>query len=303
LKKNKLIIILGPTAVGKTALATKLAYYFNGEIISADSRQVYKKMNLGTGKDYEDYIVNGIKIPYHLIDIIEPAEEFNLFEFVKRFIAAFENITARGKHPFLVGGTGLYLDAVVKRYKLTPVDFSKEYENLNSLSMEELREMLLGFNPSPHNSTDLTVKERLIRAIIVAKNKDATPLKFPDFKEFIIGVFLEKDELKNRIKTRLKKRLEAGLVEEVQGLLDEGLTFEKLFFFGLEYRYVASYLKNEISYSEMFEKLSRAIYKFAKRQMTWYRKMEREGATIRWLRSNEVDKATDFIKEFISDEF
>ncbi len=300
MNRNKLIVILGPTAVGKTKLAVKLAFNFGGEIISADSRQVYRRMNIGTGKDYEDYFVNSKRIQCHLIDLVEPSEEFNLFRFVNDFIAAYNKITNDDKLPFLVGGTGLYIDAVLKRYRLSPVDFSKEFDDLSSRPIEELRKILLKLNPAPHNVTDLQIKERLVKAIIVARNKNGKPLEFPAFSQLVIGVNIERGELKEKIRQRLEKRLQDGMIEEVRSLLDEGISYGRLFAFGLEYKFLALYLKGELSFDEMFEKLNRAIYKFAKRQMTWYRKLEREGTDIHWLKPNDFDYAAELINKYLT---
>ncbi|MCX7797091.1 MAG: tRNA (adenosine(37)-N6)-dimethylallyltransferase MiaA [Melioribacter sp.] len=294
-----LITILGPTATGKTKLAVRLAYHFNGEIISADSRQVYKKMNIGTGKDLDEYIVNGKLIPYHLIDIIEPTEEFNLFLFNKYFYEAFEKITSKNKIPFLVGGTGLYLHSILKGYKLNKVDFSKEkYDNLNKLSIEELREKLKKLNPKLHNTTDLLIKDRIIRAIIISEQKNSeNQNNKPVINSLTIGIKLEREKIKELITKRLKYRLEHGMIEEVKNLIAEGITYDKLDFFGLEYKYIGKYLRHELNYNDMFQKLNSAIHNFAKRQITWFRKMEREGIKIHWIEGANFQEAEKIIKE------
>ncbi|MEG8947860.1 tRNA (adenosine(37)-N6)-dimethylallyltransferase MiaA [Rosettibacter firmus] len=292
-----LITILGPTAVGKTKLAALLANHFDGEIISADSRQVYKRMNIGTGKDLEDYIINGKKIPYYLIDIVEPTEEFNLFLFNEYFYKAFNDITSRNKIPFLVGGTGLYLHSILKGYKLNKVEFSKEkYEELDKLSIEELRERLIKVNPKLHNTTDLLEKDRIIRAIIISEAENNFN-EHPEIRSLTIGINPGREKIKERITERLKYRLENGMIEEVEKLVAEGITFDKLEFFGLEYKYIGMYLKCELNYNDMFQKLNSAIQQFAKRQMTWFRKMEREGIKIHWLEEADFDAAKKIIED------
>ncbi|MBI1938236.1 MAG: tRNA (adenosine(37)-N6)-dimethylallyltransferase MiaA [Ignavibacteriales bacterium] len=297
--KYNLIIILGPTAAGKTRLATLLAHRFNGEIISADSRQVYKGMDIGTGKDLDDYFVEGNVVPYHLIDVIEPAEEFNLYLFNKLFEEAYNKIISKNKIPFLAGGTGLYLHSVIKGYNLETADFeSAAYEELNSLSIEELRAKLKSLNPKLHNTTDLLIKERIIKAIIVSeKEKNTISNEAKKNNPLVIGINLERSEIKKRITERLKLRLQNGMIDEVKKLTEEGTTFEKLDFFGLEYKFIGRYLKGELSYNDMYQKLNSAIHSFAKRQMTWFRKMEREGITIHWINGVDYSSAEKIILE------
>jgi len=292
-----LITILGPTAVGKTRFAAKLADKFDGEIISADSRQVYKQMNLGTGKDYEDYSINGKLIPYHLIDILEPTEEYNLFRFKQDFYTAFNEITNRNKLPLLVGGTGLYIHSILKNYQLAEANIDKsKIEHYMQLSLEELKSKLLKIKPELHNTTDLLIKERVINAIIVAESKTVL-LKSPqNISSLTFGIKAERDVIKNRITARLKKRLNNGMVEEVQSLIDSGVTTERLKLFGLEYKFIAMYLSGELNYNDMFQKLNSAIHKFAKRQMTWFRKMEKEGVEIIWIANDELNSAISIIK-------
>jgi len=291
-----IITILGPTATGKTKLAAQLSHEFNGEIISADSRQVYKRMDIGTGKDYNDYKVDSERIKYHLIDIIEPAEEFNLFSFIKLFDEKFAEITSRNKLPFLVGGTGLYLSAVLQNYKLKKAGFETDKKGeLSKRNLNELREILLKLKPHQHNKTDLEDKERLIRAILIAEsNERDLNIKIP-VNSLTIGVKLPRDEIKNRITARLKKRLDEGMIDEVKSLVDSGLSYEKLNFFGLEYKFVGQYLNGELNYNDMFQKLNSAIHNFAKRQMTWFRKMEREGVLINWIDGPDFEKAKEII--------
>lgn len=294
-----LITILGPTAVGKTRLGALLANRFGGEIISADSRQVYRGMDIGTGKDIDDYIVEGRPVPYHLVDVIDPGEEFNLFAFNKLFYKAVNEILSRAKIPVLVGGTGLYLHSILKGYKLNKVDFDADkYDELNKLDVESLKKKLFALNPAPHNTTDLLIKDRIIKAILIAgKNEfESIPNKI-DLNSLVIGVNVDRKIVRERITNRLRKRLESGMVEEVQNLLDKGITFEKLEFFGLEYKFIAKFIKNEITYEEMFEKLNTAIHQFAKRQMTWFRKLEREGIEINWIEGPDFNAAEKIILE------
>lgn len=294
-----LITILGPTAVGKTFLGASLADRFGGEIISADSRQVYRRMDIGTGKDLNDYLINGKSVPYHLIDVIEPKDEFNLFLFNKHFYKTFKEITSRKIIPFLVGGTGLFLHSILKSYDLNPVEFNdKRFSELNELTIEELVEMLKTKNPSLHNTTDLLIKERVIRAIIIsekATHKESEERS--EINSLIIGVSLEREKIKKRITARLKQRLENGMIDEVKKLVDEGITFERLETFGLEYKFVGKYLSGELNHNDMFQKLNSAIHSFAKRQMTWFRKMEREGMKINWIEGPDYEAAKQIISQ------
>jgi len=293
-----LITILGPTAVGKTFLAARLAKEFNGEIISADSRQVYTGMDIGTGKDLEDYKFDEIIIPHHLIDIINPSEEFNLFLFQKYFFEYYSQITSKKRLPFLVGGTGLYIHSLLKEYELLKVDFNvNRIEELNKYSIEELRKRLLDLSPSLHNTTDLLIKERVIKGIIIAEQKSQQEeSSTPKLNSLVIGVAVERDEIKKRITVRLKQRLESGMIEEVEGFLKSGISHEKLAFFGLEYKFVSQYLKGNLNKNDMFQKLNSAIHKFAKRQMTWFRKMEKEGIEIHWVNGPDFEKAKEIIE-------
>ena len=275
-----LITILGCTATGKTKLAVKLADYFNGEIISADSRQVYRGMNIGTGKDLSEYSIQGKQIPFHLIDIIEPTEEFNLYSYQQLFYKSFNDIKDRSKLPFLVGGTGMYLSSILQNYNLSKADFEKENQILSSYSDDELRDILKDLNPSLHNTTDLNDRERIIKSIAVSKTEQEKT-KAQNIDSLVIGVNLSRDEIKKRITARLKKRFdEEGMIEEVKSLMDSGISYDKMIFFGLEYKFIAQYLKGELNKNDMFQKLNSAIHSFAKRQMTWFRKMEKEGVVI-----------------------
>jgi tRNA dimethylallyltransferase len=316
-----LITILGCTATGKTKLAVQLADCFDGEIISADSRQVYRGMNIGTGKDLSEYSINGKKIPFHLIDIIDPSEEFNLYSFQKSFYKSFNEIKNRNKLPFFVGGTGMYLSSILQDYNLNKADFETYNQNLSSFSDDDLRAMLKVLNPSLHNSTDLNDRERIVKAIAVAKSnsyidldqsreksvnkkeKDfsVVPLLRNDsnkkFNSLNIGIYLSRDEIKKRITARLKKRLdEEGMIDEVKSLMDSGISYDKMIFFGLEYKFIAQFLKGELNKNDMFQKLNSAIHAFAKRQMTWFRKMEREGVVINWIDGPDFNKAKALIE-------
>lgn len=297
---TNLIAILGPTATGKTKLAVQLAHKYNGEIISADSRQVYTGMDIGTGKDLSDYIVNQQQIKYHLINVIHPSEEFNLFMFKDLFTKAFNEITLQGKLPFLVGGTGLYISSIIQNYDLRRADFhSNKIAELENKSLEELRQQTIKLIPNIHVKRDLMSKERMIKAILVAE-ADERIKNFPKINSLVIGIKLERDQIKRRITERLKKRLSEGMIEEINRLLDSGISFQRLESFGLEYKFISQYLAGKISYDEMFQKLNTAIHQFAKRQMTWFRKMERESVKINWLRGNDFESACALIEKNLS---
>lgn len=292
-----LITILGPTATGKTKLAAQLGYHYNGEIISADSRQVYKGMDIGTGKDLSDYLVNGNPVNFHLIDIVEPSEEFDLFRFKKLFTKSFKEIESRSGIPFLVGGTGMYLSSILQNYNLKIADRSIEkIKELNSFTDDHLRKILRTSGRKLHNVTDLKDRERMIEAILIHL-ADESFANDPKIISLNIGIRFPREVIKKRITERLKKRLNDGMIEEVQALLFKGITYDKLIFFGLEYKYIAKYLKSELSYNDMFQKLNIAIHNFAKRQMTWFRKMEKEGTEIHWMDGNDLNKAKQIIDE------
>lgn len=297
---SKLVIILGPTAVGKTKFAVQLANEFNGEIISADSRQVYKSMDIGTGKDLDEYIINSVQIAYHLIDIISPIEEYDLFSFQKDFYNAFNKIDAKNNTPFLVGGTGLYIHSILNKYDLVDVDFnSGRGKELSKLEIEKLNEILQKSSTNMHNTTDTIDKERIIKAILIAEsNSEKIPAKI-DFDTLVIGVSETRDIIKERITARLKYRLQNGMIEEVENLISNGVSFDKLDFFGLEYRLIGKYISGDLSYNDMYQKLNSSIHKFAKRQMTWFRKMEKERIKINWMTFSEIDKAKLMIKSFL----
>jgi len=283
---KNLITILGPTATGKTKLATALAAMIGGEIISADSRQVYRGMDIGTGKDIEDYRFNGQDVPYHLIDIVDPGYEYNIFEYQKHFTAAFNDIVSRDKIPVLAGGSGLYLDAVINGYELTSVpEDAFLRKQLDRLSDDELREKLKSYGQL-HNTTDLIERSRIIRAIEIKEYEKLNPDKvidMPDIDSVTFGISYERQEIRQRITDRLVHRLNHGMIEEVEHLLGTGLKPEQLTFYGLEYKWLTLYVTGQILYDEMFANLNTAIHQFAKRQMTWFRRMEKKGTKIYWI--------------------
>ncbi len=283
-KSYDLITILGPTAVGKTAVAARLAYILDGEVISADSRQVYREMNIGTGKDLSEYSVEGKNIPYHLIDIADAGETYDLFRFVNDFTKCFREIRSRGKHPIMCGGSGMYLDAVISGYRLQEQlqDHNIKKELIRK-SHEELAEILAGYR-KPHNTTDTVSKDRLIKAIMIEMGKADNDSMSEGFDtNFVAGIDFPRDVLRERITHRLHTRLEQGLVEEVRQLLEKGIPEEKLRYYGLEYRYVTDYLSGVYTYDRMISLLNTAIHQFAKRQMTWFRRMEKRGVPIYWI--------------------
>ncbi|MDP2423699.1 MAG: tRNA (adenosine(37)-N6)-dimethylallyltransferase MiaA [Bacteroidales bacterium] len=287
-----LIAIIGPTATGKSRLAALLAQRINAEIISADSRQVYRSMNLGTGKDYANYIVDGKPVPYHLLDIVEPGEEYNVFRFQQDFFNAFNDIQARGKMPILCGGTGMYIEAVLDNYNLMQVPANWELRNLiGQKSLHELAEMLTQMKPV-HNTTDTIDRERAIRAIEIAVyEKENQPIcpSHPVIRPLIFGIALDRSMVRELITQRLQQRLEQGMIDEVKSLITKGISTEKLDFYGLEYRYISRYIAGRISYDEMFGQLNTAIHQFAKRQMTWFRRMEKRGFIITWINGDLFD--------------
>ena len=284
--KYEMLTILGPTATGKTQLAANISSRVNGEVLSADSRQIYRGMDLGTGKDLDDYSINGYNVPYHLIDLVEAGTQYNVFEFQREFIASYTDIRARGCFPVFCGGSGLYLEAVLKGYRLTQVPSDKQRRaELELLSLEELSILLMGYK-SVHNSSDTETKNRAIRAIEIEEyllNHHELEFDFPRINSLIIGIRLDREVRRERITSRLKQRLKDGMLEEVQGLLDRGISPEDLTYYGLEYKFLTLYLIGKLTKEELFERLNIAIHQFAKRQMTWFRKMERDGFDIHWI--------------------
>lgn len=290
-KPHQLITILGPTASGKTALAARLAYELDGEIISGDSRQVYRGMTIGTGKDLDDYIVDGHAIPYHLIDICEPGEKYNIFQYQQDFLRAWRGVQSRGKWPILCGGSGLYIESVLRGYALSPVEQNPELRrSLEGKSLDELTRILLNLKArtgsTMHNSTDVDTPQRAIRAIEIETFNAEHPtqprqMEAPD--SLVVGVAIDRDERRRKITARLRRRLDEGMVDEIRGLLAKGIKAEDLIYYGLEYKYVTLYAIGQLSYEEMFRQLEIAIHQFAKRQMTWFRGMERRGCRIHWI--------------------
>jgi tRNA dimethylallyltransferase len=299
-----LITILGPTASGKTTFAANLAARLDSEIISGDSRQVYRRMDIGTGKDLADYEVNGKKIPYHLIDIAEPGYKYNVFEFQRDFLNAYQDISERGKMPILCGGTGLYIESVLKGYKLLPVPENKELrERLQNYSLTELTEMLKSYK-TLHNTTDVDTVKRAIRAIEIEEYYQSQPKDvsaFPQINSVIIGVDIDREERRRKISARLRSRLDEGMVDEVRAILDSGVSPEDMIYYGLEYKYLTNYIIGNLTYEQMVGELEIAIHQFAKRQMTWFRGMERRGLRINWMDASmpmqeKVDWAMELLK-------
>jgi len=281
-----LLVVTGPTASGKTTLAAAIAERTGGEIISADSRQVYRGMNLGTGKDYGDYLVNGTHIPCHLIDIADPGYKYNVFEYQRDFIKVYSNLIKRKIFPVVCGGSGMYADSIITGYKMyeVPPDSGLRIE-LEKKSLEELKEILLTFRDL-HNTTDIDTKKRVIRAIEIehfSRNKGKPFSEFPKVKSLHIGIMFDRDIRRKRITERLKQRLDSGMVDEVKHLIDLGIQTETLIYYGLEYKFITFYLTGPINYEEMVRDLEIAIHQFAKRQMTWFRGMERRGIKIHWI--------------------
>ncbi len=303
-KAFNLIVILGPTASGKTRFAAEIAYRIGGEIISADSRQVYTKMNLGTGKDYSDYMINGSSIPYHLIDVHEPGYKYNVFEFQKDFFKTFEIISDQGKMPILCGGSGMYIEAVTKGYKLINVPVNQSLrDQLEDHSIEELKEILASYK-TLHNNTDTDTKKRAIRAIEIeeyyAGNQELN-VEIPKIAPVYLGLKYDRETQRSKITERLRDRLNNGMINEVRSILQNGIDTEDLIYYGLEYKYITLFLANVLTYDEMKQKLNIAIHQFAKRQMTWFRKMEREGVIINWINAElEMNEKINLAMEILN---
>lgn len=285
--KYDLIAVVGPTASGKTSLAVALAKELDTEIISADSRQVYRRMDLGTGKDLSDYHVEEDRyIPYHLIDIVEPGTKYNVFEYQQDFMKVYEDMKSRELLPVLCGGTGMYVEAILKGFNLVPVPENKALrEQLSDKTLQELAEILSSYK-NLHNVTDLDTTKRAIRAIEIEEYKRTHQVEerpFPKLNALVVGIDVDRDTRRERITRRLKQRLEDGMLDEIRGLLAEGIPADDLIYYGLEYKFLTQYIIGELSYDDMFRKLEIAIHQFAKRQMTWFRGMEKRGIPIYWL--------------------
>lgn len=281
-----LITVLGPTAGGKTSFAAHLAAALQTEIISADSRQIYKGMDLGSGKDIEDYSVDGKNIPYHMIDILPAGEKYNVFHYQKDFFDVYQKITTNGKTPILCGGTGLYLESVIKNYQLIDVPANPELrKNLEQYTLDQLKEMLAKMK-TLHNNTDTDTKKRAIRAIeietFIKENPKIVP-SYPKIDSLVFGIKNPRDIEREKIRIRLQQRLDEGMTDEIKRLIDSGIPADDLIYYGLEYKYVTLYVIGQLKYEEMFEQLYIAICQFAKRQMTWFRRMERMGVYINWI--------------------
>lgn len=281
-----MITILGPTASGKTTVAANVAYRMNGEVISADSRQVYRNMNIGTGKDYDDYSIEGREVSCHLLDICEAGEKYSVYRYQKDFLTVYNEIVSREKLPVMCGGTGMYIESILEGYRLisVPVNYSLR-DNLEGKSMEELTNILKAYKEL-HNITDITRRETTVRAIEIAKyysDHNYEESELPEIDSLVVGIKFDRNSRRKRISDRLRARFEDGMVEEVKSLLESGVSEETLIYYGLEYKFITWYLQEKISYDEMFSQLETSIHKFAKRQMTWFKRMERKGINIRWM--------------------
>lgn len=298
-----MLAVVGPTACGKTSLAVELALALGGEVISADSRQVYRGMDIGTGKDLAEYCKDGVQVPAHLIDIVDAGEKYNLFEYQRDFLAAYDDVVSRGALPILCGGSGMYVESVLKGYKLIPVPENKALrERLEEKSLDELTAILAGYK-TLHNNTDTDTKKRAIRAIEIEEYYATCPVEersFPAIRTLVVGVDVDREVRRSRITARLVQRLQEGLVEEVRGLLESGVTDEQLIYYGLEYKFVTMYVTGKMSYDEMVKGLEIAIHQFAKRQMTWFRGMERRGTAINWVDASlSHAEQVDFVRNLL----
>jgi len=299
-----LLVVTGPTASGKTALAVALAVKAGGEVISADSRQVYRGMNLGTGKDYEDYLIDGGRIPCHLIDIADPGYKYNVFEYQRDFIKVYAALKERNIFPVVCGGSGMYADSIISGYKMVevPPDSGLRAE-LEKKSTEELKEILSTYK-NLHNITDIDTKKRVIRAIEIEhfnRHRRSKSSSFPRLKPLITGILFDRDVRRRRISERLKQRLDAGMVDEVRKLIDMGISTETLIYYGLEYKYIALHLTGKLSYKTMVTELEIAIHQFAKRQMTWFRGMEKRGTIIHWLDGDlPLDEKVEIVMKLLT---
>ena len=310
MQNHKMITILGPTASGKTSVAAALALRTGGEIISADSRQVYRRMDIGTGKDLADYTIGDVHIPYHLIDIAEPGTKYNLFQYQQDFHTAYNDIRSRGKLPILCGGTGLYIEAVLGGYSLSPVPQNQQLrESLEGKSLDELTQMLVELKQkngsNMHNRTDVDTAQRAIRAIEIETYnlENPTPERLmPPVDSLVIGINIDRELRREKITRRLKARLDEGMCDEIRSLIDGGVNSDDLIYYGLEYKFVTEYVVGRTSYDEMFRQLEIAIHQFAKRQMTWFRGMERRGYTIHWIdAAQSMDEKVEAIMSLMNE--
>ena len=310
MQNQKMITILGPTASGKTSVAAALALRTGGEIISADSRQVYRRMDIGTGKDLADYTIGDVHIPYHLIDIAEPGTKYNLFQYQQDFHTAYNDIRSRGKLPILCGGTGLYIEAVLGGYSLSPVPQNQKLrESLAGKSLDQLTQMLVELKQkngsNMHNRTDVDTAQRAIRAIEIETYNLEHPTperQMPPVDSLVIGINIDRELRREKITRRLKARLEEGMCDEIRSLIDGGVNPDDLIYYGLEYKFVTEYVVGRTSYEEMFRQLEIAIHQFAKRQMTWFRGMERRGYTIHWIdAAQSMDEKVEAIMSLMNE--
>lgn len=301
--KQGLVTILGATACGKTGFATQLAYRIGGEILSADSRQVYRMMDIGTGKDLSDYVVNGTKIPYHLIDIADPGEKYNLYRYQNDFLKAYNSVLEAGNVPILCGGTGLYLESVLRGYRLSHVPKNEDLRNsLEGKSLLELTQILSTYKRL-HNKTDVDTAQRAIRAIEIEDFYKKQPMDerdFPQIESLVIGLDISREARRNKISLRLRQRLDEGMVDEVKTILESGVSADDLIYYGLEYKYVTLHVIGKLSYDDMVKQLEIAIHQFAKRQMTWFRGMERRGVKIKWINVDiPLDERLEIVEDMI----
>lgn len=310
MQNQKMITILGPTASGKTSVAAALALRTGGEIISADSRQVYRRMDIGTGKDLADYTIGDVHIPYHLIDIAEPGTKYNLFQYQQDFHTAYNDIRSRGKLPILCGGTGLYIEAVLGGYSLSPVPQNQKLrESLEGKSLDQLTQMLVQLKQkngsNMHNRTDVDTAQRAIRAIEIETYNIEHPTperQMPPVDSLVIGINIDRELRREKITRRLKARLDEGMCDEIRSLIDGGVNPDDLIYYGLEYKFVTEYVVGKTSYEEMFRQLEIAIHQFAKRQMTWFRGMERRGYTIHWIdAAQSMDEKVEAIMSLMNE--
>lgn len=303
--KSLLPFIVGPTASGKTRIAAIVAHALGAEIVSADSRHVYRGMTIGTGKDYADYIVEGSSVPVHLIDIVDAGYAYNVYEYKRDAIAALHDIYSRHKLAIVCGGTGLYAEALLKNYSLADVPEDAEFrKSCETRSYTDLVAELSSYK-SLHNTTDIDSKKRLIRALEIARYEQHNKLQYSEHDMFysplVIGIMVDRTIRRERIAKRLHLRLQEGLIEEIEALLRSGLSASQLIYYGLEYKFVTQYVIGELDKNQMIELLYIAICQFAKRQMTWYRGMERRGTTINWVEESWSDEQKrEYILELIS---
>ena len=301
--KYDMVTILGPTACGKTSFATRLAFDVGGEIISADSRQVYRGMDIGTGKDLSDYVIDGIEIPYHLIDIENAGEKYNLYRYQNDFLDAYNKIKTNGNVPILCGGTGLYIESVLRSYRLSHVPKNEELrKSLEGKSLNELTQILSTYKRL-HNKTDVDTAQRAIRAIEIEDFYKKQPMDerdFPQIESLVIGLDISREARRNKISLRLRQRLDEGMVDEVKTILESGVSADDLIYYGLEYKYVTLYVMGKLNYDDMVQQLEIAIHQFAKRQMTWFRGMERRGVKIKWINVDiPLDERLEIVEDMI----